>query len=138
MVMVCSGATLCPIEVVTWLGFPQADSSQKDEVGFVLDKREAEVILHLETVKPRWTGPTELLEGFNAGEARQPNPAFGGAIAPHIHLAFQEFTQVIHMGPRFVGGLLGQRGILLCDKGELQIREMVLDGALRLWWSLQG
>lgn len=59
--MVCSGATLCPTGVVTWLGFPQAHAPQKDEVGFVLDKREAEVVLHLEAVNPRGPVPAELL-----------------------------------------------------------------------------
>ena len=50
------------------------------------------MVLYLEAVNPRGPVPTELIEGFNDGEARQPNTAFGGAIAPHIHLAFQEFA----------------------------------------------
>ena len=120
------------------VGFPQADPPQKDQIGFVLDKREAEVVLHLETVNPRRPVPAELIEGFNDGKARQTNTALGGTIVPHARFAFQEFGQIVHMEPRFVGGLLGQRGILLCDKGELQIREMVLDGAQRLWRHRQG
>ena len=96
------------------------------------------MVLYLEAVQAGGPVPAELIEGFNDGKARQPNTALGGTIVPHARLAFQEFAQVIHMGPRFVGGLLSQCGILLGDKGELQIREMVLDGALRLWRHLQG
>ena len=47
------------------MGFAQTNSSQEDEVRFVLNKREAEVVLHLETVNPRRPVPTELIEGFN-------------------------------------------------------------------------
>ena len=93
--MVCSGATLCPREVVTWLGFPQADAAQYDEVGFVLDKRQAEVVLHLEPVNPGGPVPAELLQGFNDGEARQANAAFGRAITSHVGLAFHEFGEVV-------------------------------------------
>src|SRR5215510_4508663 len=32
MVMVCSGATLCPIEVVTWLGFPNARWARDEHI----------------------------------------------------------------------------------------------------------
>src|ERR671922_14536 len=119
MVMVCSGATLCPIEVVTWLGFPQADASQKDEVGFVLDKREAEVILHLETVNPRGPVPAELLQGFDDGEACQANAACCRAITAHVGLAFDEGGEGVDGGPGVLGRLGGHRGILRRDKAEL-------------------
>ena len=94
---------------------------------------EAEVVLHLEAVDPGGPVPAELLQGFDDGKARQPNAALGGAIAPHVRLAFQESGQVVHMGPRFVGRLCGQVGILLRDKGELQVGEMVLDGRQAAW-----
>ncbi len=60
-VMVCSGDTLCPTGVVIWLGFAQADAAEEDEVGLVLDKRQAEVVLHLEAVHPGGPVPAELL-----------------------------------------------------------------------------
>src|SRR5215831_7656203 len=41
--------------------FPQSYSSQKNEVCFVLDKRQAEVILDLEAVNPGGPVPAELL-----------------------------------------------------------------------------
>src|SRR5215470_3407605 len=95
MVMVCSGATLCPIEVVTRLGFPQADPTQQDEVGFGLDKLVVEVVLHLEPVDPGGPVPAKLLQGFDDGEARQPNATLGGAITSHVGLAFQESGEVV-------------------------------------------
>src|SRR5215470_466730 len=105
MVMVCSGATLCPIEVVTWLGFAQADSPKKNKVGFVLDKREAEVILHLEAVNPRGPVPAELLQGFDDGEARQANTACGRTITAHVGLAFDKRSQVVDVCPGVLGCL---------------------------------
>jgi hypothetical protein len=68
---------------------------KQDEVGFVLDKRQAEGVLHLKTVNPGGPVPAELLQGFEDGEARQPNTALGGAITPHIHLAFEECGKVV-------------------------------------------
>src|SRR5215470_9972242 len=97
MVMVCSGATLCSIEVVTRLGFPQAHTAQQDEVGLGLDKFEAKVVLHLETVNPGGPVPAKLLQGFDDGEARHPKAAFGGAVALPLHLAFREPDQIVDM-----------------------------------------
>src|SRR5262245_18132923 len=57
-VMVCSGDTLCPRGVVPWLRFPQAAAAQQDQVGFVLDTCQAEVVLDLETVHPGRPVPT--------------------------------------------------------------------------------
>src|SRR5262245_38750286 len=118
MVMVCSGATLCPIEVVTWLGFPQAHTAQKDEVGLGLDKFQAKVVLHLETVHPGGPVPAKLLQGFNDGEARQPNAAFGGAVASPLRLAFREPGQVVDMRPRLLSRLGSELRIVLRDKSE--------------------
>ena len=64
--------------------FPQADTPQKDEVGFVLDKCQAEVVLHLQTVNPGGPVPAELLKGFDDGEAREPDATLGGAIPAHV------------------------------------------------------
>src|SRR5215471_21351957 len=138
MVMVCSGATLCPIEVVTRLGFPQAYTSQKDQVRFVLDKRQAEVVLDLEAVNPRGPVPAELLQGFDDGEAGEPNTALRGAITPHLRLACDECREVVDVGPRFVGRLVREFGILRGEKRELQIGEMLLDGTRSLGRPLQG
>ena len=77
--------------------FAQADAAEQDEVGLVLDKRKAEVVLHLKAVDPGGPVPAELLQGFDDGEAREPNAAFGGAIAPHVRLSFHEFGQVVDM-----------------------------------------
>lgn len=136
--MVCSGDTLCPRGVVPWLRFAQADTAESDHVGLVLDQLEPDLGWALEAVHAGGPVPAALLEGLHAGQARPPKPALGGTIGPPARLAFQEFAQVIHRGPRLVGGLLGQRGLLLGDTGELQIRARVLDGALRLWRPLQG
>src|SRR5712691_13444799 len=43
------------------VGFAQADAAEEDEVGLVLDKRQAEVVLHLEAVNPGGPVPAELL-----------------------------------------------------------------------------
>jgi len=90
--MVCSGATLRPTGVVTWLRLAQAAAAE-EEVGLVLDTRQADVVLHLEAVHPGGPVPAERLSGFEDGEARQPHAACGGAIAPHVCLAFQELGQ---------------------------------------------
>jgi hypothetical protein len=111
---------------VTWLRFPQAHTAEQDEVGFVFDKLEVEVLLHLEAVDPCGPVPAELLQGFDDGEARQTNATFGGTIPPQVGLAFNKSGQIVHMGPRFVRCLFGQLCILSGDKGELQIGEMVL------------
>ena len=109
--------------------FPQADAAQKDQIGLVLDKLEAEVVLHLEAVNPSGPVPAELLQGFDDGEARQANAAFGGAIAPHVGLAFHESGRGSRRGTTLcVPPVLANVGILLRDKAELQIGEMVIDG----------
>src|SRR5437870_10154363 len=54
-VMVCSGDTLCPRGVVAWLRFAQAHTAEQDEVGFVFDNIEVEVLLYVEAVDPGGT-----------------------------------------------------------------------------------
>src|SRR5499426_4553211 len=106
--------------------FAQAHTAQKDEVGLGLDKFQAKVVLYLETVNPGGPVPAKLLQGFDDGEARQPNTAFGGAVASTLRLAFRESGQVVDMRPRLLGRLSGEFRIVLCDKSEFQIGEMVL------------
>src|SRR5262249_5743478 len=109
--------------------FPQAYPPEQDEVGFGLDKLEMEMMLHLEAVNTRGPVPAELLQGFDDGEARQPDATLGGAILPQIDLAFQESGQVRYMRPRVLGCLSRQRGIVLRDKGQFQIGQMGLHSA---------
>src|SRR2546427_4968256 len=96
-VMVCSGATLCPTGVVTWLGFSHAAAAQIDEVGLVFDKAEIEVVLHLETVHLGGPVPAKLIEGFDDWKACLANAILGGTVAPQVRLAFEESAQVVHM-----------------------------------------
>jgi hypothetical protein len=86
---------------------PQADAPQQDQVGFVVDKREAAVVLDLEAVNPRGPVPAELLSGFDDGEARQPEAAFGRALTAHVGLAFQECGERVDVCPGFWGCLFG-------------------------------
>jgi hypothetical protein len=98
--------------------FAQAHTAQKDEVGFGLDKFEAKVVVHLETVNPGGPVPAKLLQGFDDGEARQPNAAFGGAVASLLRLAFREPGQGVDMRPRLLSRLGGELRLVLRDKGE--------------------
>ena len=90
------------------------------------------------SVNPRGPVPAELLQGFDDGETRQANAAGGRAITAHVGLAFHECRQVVDVGPRFVGRLVREFGILRGDKRELQRGEMLLDGTRSFGWSLRG
>ena len=53
------------------------------------------MVLDLEAVDASRPVPAELLQGFDDGEARQANAAFGRAITPHVGLAFHECGEVV-------------------------------------------
>ena len=107
------------------MGLPQTPTSQQDTVGFLLEKRQAKVLLDLEAVNPGGPVPPELLQGFADGDARQPHAALGGALAPQVGLACHESRQGVDLRPHFLCGWCGQLCRVLRHAGELPVAQMV-------------
>jgi hypothetical protein len=106
--------------------FSEADAPQKNQVSFGVDKGQAAVVLHLETVDPRRPVPAELLSGFDDRKARQPHPTLGGTSASQIGLACQQGGEGVKVRPRLLGRERGEFRRLPSDTGAFEGAEMVL------------
>ena len=69
------------------MGFAEAGPAHENDVGLVLEKGEAEEILHVGAIDLLGPGPVELFEGFQDGKARRLEAALGRPILPPERLA---------------------------------------------------
>ena len=109
------------------VGLASTHAAQGDQIGLVFDKAEAKVVLHLEAVNLSGPVPAKLIEGFDDGESRLAQAVVGSTVAPHVCLAFDEPAEIVHMGPLFTSGLVGQVTVVLRDKRQLKVSEMVIE-----------
>jgi hypothetical protein len=72
------------------VGFAEAGPAHENDIGLVLEKGEAEEILHLGSVDFLGPSPIELFESFNDGEARRLEAALGGPIFPPERFALDQ------------------------------------------------
>jgi hypothetical protein len=84
------------------------------------------MMLHLGPVNLSRPVPAELIQGFDHWKASLSNAVLGSAVAPPVGFPFNELAEILDVGARFGGGLLGQVLIVLGDKGELQVLEVLL------------
>ena len=102
------------------------------------------MVLHLEAVNLGGPVPAHLRQGFDDRKACLATAIVGRAVAPPGRLACAESGQVLDMGPLLARRLCGQFAIVLCEKGELQVPELVIAIArghgpgLRLCAGLHG
>jgi hypothetical protein len=54
-------------------------------------------VLYLEAVHLHRPVPAKLVEGFDDGESRLAQAVLGGAVAPHVGLAFDEPAEIVHV-----------------------------------------
>src|SRR4030095_2400793 len=108
------------------MGLPQAYATEINDVHVVTQKMQGEVMLYLGAVNLCGPVPTKLIQGFNHRKAREANAVLGGVVAPSECLTFNEVTEIVEMGPLLVRGVLGQLAIVLSDKGELQVPQVLI------------
>ena len=92
---------------------PEPHSAHKDHVGFLREKGQAEEVLHLGAIDFLGPVPVKLVEGLDAGEAGGGNTALDGQLLPALGFAVDETSQIIHMGPLFLGRFAGQSRVML-------------------------
>jgi len=87
------------------------------------------VVMNLEAVKLSRQVPAKLIDGFDDGEARLAQAVVGSPVAPQVRLAFDKPAEIVHMGPLFASGLVGQVTVVLRDKRQFKVSKMVIEFA---------
>ena len=100
--------------------FAETDATQEDDVGFLLDKVQAEQILDLRTVDLLRPTPLELIQGLEHREAGTPDALREAFILTAGHFALDQALQVIEVAPTLLGGGLRQFMVVGADVGQLQ------------------
>src|SRR5215831_6152271 len=109
------------------MGLPQSYATEIKDVHVVTQKMQGEVMLHLGAVNLRGPVPAKLIQGFNHRKASEANTVFRSAVAPQEGFAFDEMAEIVEMGPLLMRGLLGQIAVVLSNKGELQVPQILID-----------
>ena len=94
---------------------------------FFLGKGEAEEALDVGAVDFLRPAPIKLFEGFDHWEASRLDPALGGVIFAPQGLSLSQSAQVIERTPVFLNPLLGQGLMLLPEKGEFEVAQIVVE-----------
>ena len=109
------------------MGLAQSDPAEEDHVGLVLDELQAEQLLDLKTVDLTRPTPLELLQGLDDREACLADAPLDTAFLAQQRLAGDEAGEKLDIAPVRLGGLFGQRGVVLADKEQLQIGELRIE-----------
>ncbi len=112
------------------VGFAEADETEEDDVGFVVDELEAEEILDLQTVDLLGPVPAEGVEGFDDGEARGLDAPGDAAVGAQGGFAFDELGEVVEVGQGVFGGGGGEGLAVLSEEGQAQGVEV---GVEKVW-----
>ena len=83
--------------------------------------------MHLEAVNLSGPGPAKLIESFDDGNSRLAQAVVGSTVAPQVRLAFDEPAEIVHVGPLLASGLVGPVTVVLRDKRQFKVSEMVLE-----------
>jgi len=89
--------------------FAQSDATQENNVGFVADECQPEEILNLQPVDFGWPVPSELIQGFDDGEAGFFDQPLNGPLLALMGLPLHQVGQIVDVVPTLVGGLFGDR-----------------------------
>ena len=109
------------------MSFTEAGPAHEDDIGLVLEKGEAEEILHVGAIDLLGPGPVELFEGFDHGEARHLDAALGCPILAPERLAFDQAAQKVQRRPVLLRRLLGQGLVVLLKIGEFEVKEVSVE-----------
>jgi hypothetical protein len=88
------------------------------------DEGQTEEVLDLRAVDLFGPTPLEVIEGFEHGEARVPDPPLDAAVLAHGGLALNQLLQIIQVRALLLGGFGGQGLVVAMDVGQLQTLQL--------------
>jgi len=107
--------------------FSKTDTTEKNDIAFILDKFETEEILYLLLVDFMRPAPLELLQCFDLGETGKRNPTLGGAILALKRLSANELGEEIEIRPLFLSCQFGERIVMIEDIIEFEIAKLLVE-----------
>jgi hypothetical protein len=89
-------------------GFAEADPSEEDDIGLIIEELQAEEVLDVYAVDVFRPVPEELIQGFDDGETGKPDATAYGAVSAQAGFSFDKHGKVVNMRPVLFGRLIGQ------------------------------
>src|SRR6202049_3129257 len=102
----------------------EADVAYQDDVGLGCDEGQTEQVLDLRAVDLFGPTPLEVIEGFDHGEARVPDPPLDAAVLAHRGLALNQLLQIIQVRALLLGGFGGQGLVVALNVVQLQTLQL--------------
>ena len=93
------------------VSFAEANQTQENNVGFLLDKTKPEEVLDLEPIDFFGPVPTEAFQGLDDRKTGGFDPPSNRALFTCRYFALKEPTQVVEMAP-VVGGAFDSQGFI--------------------------
>ena len=106
------------------VGFTQTDPAEKNNVGVILYKVEAEKVLHGGSIEFGRPAPIELCKSLNDRETSGAQAPFDFVVSTLVGFPFDEVVQEEQVRPLLLSGLLEQGAVVLADEGQFEFLEL--------------